>query len=66
MIDFLLTDEPKTVSGTAIKDNKLLEYFEAVDKMEPSIKNGFDLIDLISLKLILNAWLVRKINAGYC
>jgi transcriptional regulator with XRE-family HTH domain len=50
-IDFLLTDEPKTVSGTAIKDNKLLEYFEAVDKMEPEYKKMvFDLIDLILFK----------------
>ena len=51
-VDYLLTDQPKTVSGTAIKDNRLLEYFEAVDKMDPEYKKMvFDLIDLILFKI---------------
>lgn len=50
-VDYLLTEQPKTISGTAIKDNKVLEYFDAVDKMEPEYKKMvFDLIDLIMFK----------------
>lgn len=50
-VDYLLNEHPKIISGTAIKDNKVLEYFEAVDKMDPEYKKMvFDLIDLITFK----------------
>lgn len=50
-VDYLLNEQPKTISGTAIKDNKVLEYFEAVDKMDQEYKKMvFSLIDLILFK----------------